>query len=154
MLIAAVTSLTALMLLVFGGGSGFEEAFDKVFSRARSAAVDVVKDKERRKAIRTVLDDNVEEIQAIDRVLVERRLEFWQVDADYETTLADYERVVEWLDGAWADGFDKLVDLRAAIIEQMTAEEWQKLQERLHKKAGKAHPTQPMAPGTHKKDED
>ena len=116
-----IATLTVLYLLFFAGPQG---GLTQQIEDAFSAVTDAVTSEERAAEVEAALEEMRSATSAFNQEVQDLRDEFFEVDANYDATQADYEQLFAQLDVAWMRMQRRVVTLRYRMLGAMTREEW------------------------------
>ena len=118
-----IATLTALFILFFAGDVS-EGSTESQLDRASQLLAQHVTEDERAIEVQAAMQEMRDVLNAFDLEFVDLRRQAATVDANYDATSADYDRVFSQLEESWLRTQRRIVSLRFRMLANMTREEW------------------------------
>ena len=128
MLIATITAIALLM----GGGNhwGINETLENLSELIGKK----VQSEEQIEEAQALISGAQSEVESFEQLVLDGRRQFWEVDADYDATAADYERAFASINAAWDQMEKDLIGLHVELRNHITAEEWEAIYDEMKQK--------------------
>jgi hypothetical protein len=119
--------LTSFLILLFFGMDGDSTARFDIISAIEKELTEIVQDETRKLDAIDVVEEMKVVVNKQHAEYIEIQKDFLRVRANYDTTKQQYGVLDKRADVFWRTTIKQQVDLRFALREQLTREEWKKL---------------------------
>lgn len=120
--------ISSLLILLAGCSSSEHENVEKeAFESFRTEISTVINDPEREAKALAIVDELVEELQSLRSQKAERLAQSRKLNANYDTTRAEYEAFIHEKNMENRLSQQRVLDNRNALIAVTTPEEWEQL---------------------------
>jgi hypothetical protein len=128
--LARALPLSAFLLLAACGGSepvSREDEQAAAFADLRLAIVETVTDEARQNEVLGIIDALEEDVGDLRGLLVRRRTELRELNADYDTTREDFLEFASRMEARIQNGRREAIQQHIKLADAMTEEEWASL---------------------------
>lgn len=128
-LISLVPVVTAFLLVSCGGSEPLsrEDQQAEAFLDLRSAVMATVSDDQRRGEVLAIVDLLEKDITDLRALLVQRRTELRELNADYDASQEDFLRFTREMEDRIQNSKRLALERRQELLDALTAEEWDSL---------------------------
>ncbi|MCP4266571.1 MAG: hypothetical protein GY777_13525 [Candidatus Brocadiaceae bacterium] len=119
--------ISSLLMLLAGCTSGNKNVEKEAFDNFRAEIRTVISDPDRQAKALEIVDKLIEELQSLHAKKVERLAQSRKLNANYDTTMAEYQAFIHEQNVEYRHSQQRILDNRTAFIAITTPEEWDQL---------------------------